>query len=88
MDEGQTLDKCFENMGWKRLASTGEIWRSLRKRWQLSWTLKDVEDGQLAIWTVAQYRKLEKGMTENKMVGWHHRPNGHEFEQVPGDGEG
>ena len=22
------------------------------------------------------------------MVGWHHRLNGHEFEQVPGDGEG
>ena len=23
-------------------------------------------------------------MTENKMVGWHHRLDGHEFEQVPG----
>ena len=22
------------------------------------------------------------------MVGWHHRLNGHEFEQVPGVGEG
>ena len=22
------------------------------------------------------------------MVGWHHRLNGHEFEQAPGDGEG
>ena len=22
------------------------------------------------------------------MVGWHHRLNGHEFEQIPGDGEG
>ena len=22
------------------------------------------------------------------MVGWHHRLNRHEFEQVPGDGEG
>ena len=22
------------------------------------------------------------------MVGWHHRLNEHEFEQVPGDGEG
>ena len=26
-------------------------------------------------------------MTEDEMVGWHHRLNGHEFEQVPGDGE-
>ena len=27
-------------------------------------------------------------MTENEMVGWHHRLNGHEFEQAPGDGKG
>ena len=27
-------------------------------------------------------------MTEDAMVGWHHRLNGHEFEQAPGDGEG
>ena len=30
----------------------------------------------------------QKGMTEDKMVGWHHRLNGHEFEQTPGDSEG
>ena len=30
----------------------------------------------------------EKGMTEDEMVGWHHRLNGYEFEQAPGDGEG
>ena len=29
----------------------------------------------------------KKGMTEDKMAGWHHRLNGHEFEQVLGDGE-
>ena len=33
-------------------------------------------------------RQEEKGMTEDEMVGWHQRLNGHEFEQVPGDGEG
>ena len=27
-------------------------------------------------------------MTEDVMVGWHHRLNGHEFEQARGDGEG
>ena len=32
--------------------------------------------------------KEEKGVTEDKMVGWHHRLNGHGFEQTPGDGEG
>ena len=26
--------------------------------------------------------------TEDKTVGWHHRLNGHEFEQTPGDSEG
>ena len=30
----------------------------------------------------------EKGGTEDEMVGWHHRLDGHEFEQTPGDGEG
>ena len=30
----------------------------------------------------------EKGTTEDGMVGWHHRLNGHEFEPTPGDGEG
>ena len=27
-------------------------------------------------------------MTEDEMVGWHHRLNGHELEQAPGDGGG
>ena len=27
-------------------------------------------------------------VTEDKMVGWYHRFNGHGFEQAPGDGEG
>ena len=33
-------------------------------------------------------RQEEKGATEVKMVGWHHRLNGHEFEQTPGDSGG
>ena len=28
------------------------------------------------------------GMTEGEMVGWHHRLDGHEFEQALGDSEG
>ena len=27
-------------------------------------------------------------MTEDEMVGWDHRFNGHEFEQAPGIGDG
>ena len=31
------------------------------------------------------WRQEEKGMTEHKMFGWHHRLNGHEFGQTLGD---
>ena len=31
---------------------------------------------------------MKKGATEDDMVGWHQRLNGHEFEQTPGDSEG
>ena len=30
----------------------------------------------------------EKGMTEDEMVGWHHRLNGHGFEETLGVGDG
>ena len=30
----------------------------------------------------------EKGMTEDEMVGWHHRLDGHEFEWTQGVGDG
>jgi len=33
-------------------------------------------------------RQEEKGTTEDKMVGWHHRLDGHEFEQALGVGDG
>ena len=33
-------------------------------------------------------KQEEKGTTEDEMVGWHHRLNGHEFEQALGDSEG
>ena len=40
-------------------------------------------------WIIRKYpdagkdrRQLEKGMTEDEMVGWDHRLNGHEFEQA------
>ena len=34
------------------------------------------------------WRQKEKGTTEDEMVGWHHRLDGHEFEQAPGVGDG
>ena len=34
------------------------------------------------------WRREEKGMTEDEMVGWHHWLNEHEFEWTPGVGDG
>ena len=31
---------------------------------------------------------VEKGITEDKMVGWYHWLNGHEFEETLGGGDG
>ena len=33
------------------------------------------------------WRQEEKGMTEDEMVGWHHKIDGHEFEQATGVGD-
>ena len=42
---------------------------------------KDPDSGQ-------NWRQKEKETTEDEMVGWHHWLYGHEFEQVPGVGDG
>ena len=34
------------------------------------------------------WRQKEKGTTEDEMAGWHHRLNGHELEQTPGESVG
>ena len=53
---------------------------SKSKTW--SWLIgKDSDEGK-------DWRQEEKGVREDEMVGWHHWLNGHEFEQIPGDGEG
>ena len=44
--------------------------------------LKDILKCRLSRGT--QSLREEKGMTEDEMVGWHHRLNGHEFEQALG----
>ena len=50
-------------------AETPIFWPSDAKSW-LIW--KDPDVGK-------EWRQEEKGMTEDKMVRWHHRLNGHEF---------
>ena len=54
------------------------LWPPDVKNWLIG---KDLAAGK-------DWRQKEKGMTEDKMVGWQHQFTGHEFEQVPGDGEG
>ena len=49
--------------------------------WNLEKIRKDLDAGK-------DRRQEENGMTEDEMVGWHHRLNGHKFEQAPGDSEG
>ena len=53
-------------------AETPILWLPNVKNW-LIW--KDPNAGK-------DWRQEEKGMTEDEMVGWHHRLDGHEFEQA------
>ena len=61
-------------------AESPVLWPLDVKNWLIG---KDPDAGK-------DWRQEEKGMTEDEMVGWHHRPNGHEFEQAPkvGDEQG
>ena len=59
-------------------AKTPILWPLDVKSWLIG---KDPDAGK-------DWGQEEKGMTEDEMVGWHHRLNGHEFEQTLGDGEG
>ena len=54
------------------------LWPPDAKNWL---TRKDPDAGK-------DWRWEEKGTTDDEMVGWHHRLNGHGFEQTLGDVEG
>ena len=54
------------------------VWLPDVKNWLIG---KDPDAGK-------DWRQEEKGTTEDEMVGWHHRLDGYEFEQVVGAGEG
>ena len=59
-------------------AETPILWPRDAKNWFIG---KDPDAGK-------DWRQEEKETTEDEMVGWHHRPDGHEFEQALGLGEG
>ena len=58
-------------------AETPILWPHDAKNWLIG---KDPNAGK-------DWRREEKGMTEDEMVAWHHWLNGHEFEQAPGVGD-
>ena len=59
-------------------AETPILWLPDVKNWLIG---KDPDAGK-------DWRQEEKGVTEDEMVGWHHRLDGHEFEQALGVGDG
>ena len=59
-------------------AETPVLWQTDAKNWLI---VKDPDAGK-------DWRQEEKGTTEDEMVGWHHWLDAHEFEQVPGVGDG
>ena len=70
--------QCWTFMG--RIDAEAEvsvIWPLDAKNWL---TGKDPDGGK-------DWRQEEKGMTEDKMVGWHHQLDGHGFEQALGVGD-
>ena len=59
-------------------AEAAILWPPDAKNWVIG---KDPNAGK-------DWRQEEKGTTEDEMVRWHHRLNGHEFEPPPGVGDG
>ena len=59
-------------------SETPILWPPDVKNWLIG---KDPDAGK-------DWRKEDKGMTEDELVGWHRWLDGHEFEQIPGVGDG
>ena len=59
-------------------AETPILWPPHEKSWLIG---KDPDAGK-------DWRQEEKGKTENVIVGWHHRPDAHEFGWTLGVGDG
>ena len=60
---------------WSWSSSTLAIWHEEPTHWKRPWCWE---------WLRAE----GEGATDEETVGWHHRFNGYEFEQTPGDSEG
>jgi len=71
------------NQSWIFIGRTNDeaeaplFWPPKGKSWLIG---KDTDAGK-------NWGQEEKGVTQDKTDGWHHRPNEHEFQQTPGEGE-
>ena len=73
----QSVLKEILNIHWKDWCWSSNTWPPDAKSWLIR---KDSVAGK-------DWRQEENGMAEDEMVEWHHRLDGHEFEQAPGGGE-
>ena len=89
---GQQADKTSQS---QRKSILNIHW----KDWCWSWSFNTLATWCEQRWKTAKlfgkdpdagkdWGQEEKGTAEDEIVGWHHRLNGHEFEQAPGVGEG
>ena len=101
--EWQRID-AFELWCWRRLLSPldGKKIQPVHPKRDQSWIFIGRTDAEAPIlwppdvknWLIRKDLdagkdwRWEKGTREDETVGWHHRLNGHEFEQVLGVGEG
>ena len=74
--EGDQFWDFFERTDAK--AETPVLWSPHVKSWPIG---KDPDAG-------SDWGQEEKGMTEDEMAGWHHRPDGRESEWTLGVGDG
>ena len=79
--ECQRID-AFELWCWRRLLRVP--WTSRRSNQSI---LKEISPEYSRPWCWEKL-KAGEGTTEDVMVGWHHRLDGHEFEQASGVGDG
>ena len=72
-----------------RKSALGFLWKEWCQSWNSSTLATSCEEltHWKRLWCWEELGLEEKGMTEDEMVGWHHRLNGHEFVWTPGVGD-
>ena len=63
-------------------AGTPIVWPPDANNWltELDWCRRIINSSVDSLYWKKDWRQEEKGTTEDGMIGWHHRLNGHEFE--------